>query len=55
MWKLPMGGSDTKFDRLSRKHPAVLRSIPLYAVRAMKEFPLVPAIFRVLPIHRSQL
>ncbi len=28
MWKLPMGGSDTKFDRLSRKHPAVLRSIP---------------------------
>ncbi len=28
VWKLPMGGSDTEFDRLSRKHPAVLRSIP---------------------------
>ena len=28
MWKLPMGGSDTEFDRLGRKHPAVLRSIP---------------------------
>ncbi len=27
MWKLPMGASDTEFDRLSRKHPAVLRSI----------------------------
>ncbi len=27
----------------------------MYAVRAIKEFPLVPAIFRVLPIHRSRL
>ncbi len=27
----------------------------LYAVRAIKEFPLIPAIFRVLPIHRSRL
>ncbi len=29
MWKLPMGTSDTEFHHLSRKHPAVLRSIPL--------------------------
>ncbi len=29
VWKLPMGGSDTEFDHLSRKHPAVLRSILL--------------------------
>ncbi len=29
VWKLPMGASDTEFDHLSRKHPAVLRSIPL--------------------------
>ncbi len=29
VWKLPMGTSDTEFHRLSRKHPAVLRSIPL--------------------------
>ncbi len=28
VWKLPMGASDTKFDRLSGKHPAVLISIP---------------------------
>ncbi len=28
-WKQPMGASDTEFDRLSRKHPAVLRSILL--------------------------
>ncbi len=27
VWKLPMGASDTEFDRLSRKHPAVLISI----------------------------
>ncbi len=27
----------------------------LYAVRAMKEFPLVPTIFCVLPIYRSRL
>ncbi len=27
----------------------------MYAVRAMKEFPLVPTIFCVLPIHRSRL
>ncbi len=27
----------------------------VYAVRAIKVFPLVPAIFCVLPIHRSQL
>ena len=27
----------------------------LYAVRAAKVFPLVPAIFRVKPIHRSRL
>ncbi len=29
MWKLPMGASDTEIDRLSRKHPTVLRSILL--------------------------
>ncbi len=29
VWKLPMGASDTEFDRLSGKHPAVLRSTPL--------------------------
>ncbi len=38
---------------------AARRTVPvgarLYAVRAMKEFPLVPTIFCVLPIHRSRL
>ncbi len=35
--------------------PALDPSLDLYAVRAMKEFPLVPTIFCVLPIYRSRL
>ncbi len=49
-WILPDQNAPQKARRQRGQRKAMM-----YAVRAIKEFPLVPAIFRVLPIHRSQL
>ncbi len=45
-------GHDQNLLRLLRN---VTQFVPMYAVRAIKEFPLIPTIFCVLPIHRSRL
>ncbi len=41
--------------RSTDRGSAETRVVGVYAVRAMKEFPLVPTIFCVLPIYRSRL
>ncbi len=46
------GSRDTRLHLLLTGQRTVAH---LYVVRAKKEFPLVPTIFCVLPIHRSRL